>query len=132
MCSSSPERTPKLQLTSEQPSVGECWIPPKKDSPHPRAKEKPQQDARSGEISFRIKPHTYQRCSEGSDIPCEHQDTETPQRPPRTVSECLLRRYGSAVDCCRDRGSGCSRPGYGINPLGGGHLNPTIKLPKLT
>ena len=27
-------------------------------------------------------------------------------------------RYGSAVACCR--GSGCSRPGYGISPLGGG------------
>ena len=35
--------------------------------------------------------------------------------------ECLLRRYGSPVDCCRARGSGCSRPGYGISPLGGGH-----------
>ena len=39
----------------------------------------------------------------------------------RTVFECLLPRYRSAVDCCRGRGSGCSRPGYGINPLGGGH-----------
>ena len=41
-------------------------IPPKKDTPHPRAKEKPQQDGRRGEIAFRIKLHTYQRCSEGS------------------------------------------------------------------
>ena len=40
----------------------------------------------------------------------------------RPVFECLLlRRYGSAVDCHRGRGSGCSRPGYGVNPLGGGH-----------
>ena len=38
----------------------------------------------------------------------------------RTVSECLLRRYGSQVACCRVRGSGCSRPGCGISPLGGG------------
>ena len=38
----------------------------------------------------------------------------------RTVFECLLRRYQSAVGCCRGRGSGCSRPGYGINPPGGG------------
>ena len=43
MCSS-PARTPKLQLTAEQPSTGECWILPKKDTPCPRAKEKPQQD----------------------------------------------------------------------------------------
>ena len=34
---------------------------------------------------------------------------------------CLLRRYRSAVHCCGGRGSGCSRPGYGISPLGGGH-----------
>ena len=45
---------------------GACWIPPKKDTPHPRAKEKPQQDSRRGEIMFRIKPHTCERCSEGS------------------------------------------------------------------
>ena len=35
----------------------------------------------------------------------------------RTVFEYLLCRYGSAVDCHRDRGSGCSRLGYGISPL---------------
>ena len=37
----------------------------------------------------------------------------------RTVSECLLQRYGSAVACRRGKGSGCRRPGYGISPLGG-------------
>ena len=39
----------------------------------------------------------------------------------RTVFECLLWRSGSAGACYRDRGSGCSRPGYGRSPLGGGH-----------
>ena len=48
------------------------------DTPCPRAKEKPQQDGRSWEITFRIKPHTRQRCSEGSNIPWVHQDPETP------------------------------------------------------
>ena len=56
----------KLQLTAEPPSTGECWIPPKKDIPCPRAKEKPQQNSRRGKIAFRIKPHTHQRCLEGS------------------------------------------------------------------
>ena len=54
--------------------------------------------------------------------PCAHQ--KTPQRPSQIclcVFECLLRRYGSAVDCHRDRVSECSRPGYGISPLGGGY-----------
>ena len=49
MCSSSPVRTPKLQLAAEQPLKRKCWIPPKKDAPHPRAKEKPQQD---GSVQF--------------------------------------------------------------------------------
>ena len=66
MCSSSPVKTPELQPTAELPSTGECWSPPKKDIPHPRAKEKPQQDGRRGEIMFRIQPHTLQRLSEGS------------------------------------------------------------------
>ena len=57
MHSSSPVKSPKLQLSSEQPSIGECWIPPKKDIPLSRAKEKPQPDSRRGEITFRIKPH---------------------------------------------------------------------------
>ena len=34
MRSSSPARTPKLQLAAEQPLTGECWIPPKKKIPH--------------------------------------------------------------------------------------------------
>ena len=33
MRSRSPARTPKLQLTAGQLSRGECWIPPKKDTP---------------------------------------------------------------------------------------------------
>ena len=73
-------RTPKLQLTAEQPLTGECWTPPKKDTPRPRAKEKPQQDGRRGKIAFRIKPHNRQRRSEGSNKPYMHQDPETPQR----------------------------------------------------
>ena len=40
--------------------------PTKKNTPHPRAKEKPKQDGRRGKITFRIKPHSHQRCSESS------------------------------------------------------------------
>ena len=66
ICSSSPMRTKKLQINFEQSLTGECWIPTKNDSQRPRAKEKPQQDGRSGEIASRIKPYTCQRSSEGS------------------------------------------------------------------
>ena len=55
MHSSSPVRTSKLQLATGQPSTAKCWIPPKKEFPHPRAKEKTQQDGRRGEVTFRVK-----------------------------------------------------------------------------
>ena len=63
---SSPMRIPKLQLSAEQPWTGECRIPPKQNTPCPRPKEKPQQDSRRGKTAFRIKPHSHQRCLEGS------------------------------------------------------------------
>ena len=88
--------------------------------PTPKGKGRLQQDGRRDEIVFRIKPHTRQRYSKDSNIPIEHQDPETPQGL-RQNCECLLWRYESAVDCCRGRASGCSRPGYGISPLIGGH-----------
>ena len=60
MCSSSPVRTPKLQLAPEQPSTGECWILPQKDISCPVEKEKPQQDGRKGKIRFKVKSHMHQ------------------------------------------------------------------------
>ena len=96
--------------------------PTKKDTPCPRAKEKPQQDGRRGKMAFRIKLLTLQRCSEGSNKPCAHQDPETPQKLRQNyvwvspeevwVSSGLLQEA---------RGSGCSRSVYGISSLGGGH-----------
>ena len=107
---SSSVRTPKLQLTAEQPSTEECWIPPKKDTPCSRAKKKSQQDSRRGNWhleSNRIPARDAQR---GQTKPCAHQ--EMPQRLNQTclwMFECLLRRYKSVVVCRRGRGSGCSR-----------------------
>ena len=88
---SSPARTPKLQLAAEQPSTGECWTPPKKDTPHPRAKEKPQQDSRRGEIALRIKPHTHQRCLKGSNKTFWSLGPRDPTRDwARPALECLV------------------------------------------
>jgi len=42
-----------LQLTVEQPSKGGHWDPPKKDTPHPRTREKLQQDGRRGTIMIK-------------------------------------------------------------------------------
>ena len=51
--------------------------------------------------------------------------TQRPHRDgARTVFECLLQRWGAAVACHRGRGSGCSRPGYGITLLEEVAINP--------
>ena len=120
---SSPARTSKLQLAADQPSTGDCWIPTKKDTPHLRAKE---QDGRRGKITFRIKPRTHQRCSEGSNKTCVHQQTlQRLSQTCRWVCQCLMQMYRSTVTCrggsgSGGSGSGCSRPGCGISPFGGG------------
>ena len=86
VCSSSPARTPKLQLTAEQPLAGECWILPKKEIPCPRAKRQPQKDGRRGKIMFRIKTHTHQRHSESSNKMCAPGDpTKTEPGLPLSV-----------------------------------------------
>ena len=79
MRSSSPSRTPKLQLAAEQPSIGECWIspkkippPPKKETPHPKAK-KPQQDGRRGEIKFTIRDAWKVQTKPGADCGSDHE-----------------------------------------------------------
>ena len=68
VCSSSPERPPKLQLTAGQPSDRRMLDPTKKGkhTPHPRAKKKTQQDSRRGKTAFRLKPHAHQRLPDGS------------------------------------------------------------------
>ena len=53
--------------------------PTKKDTSCPGTKNKPQKDGRKGEITFRIKPQTCQRCSEDSSKPYAHQKPEAPQ-----------------------------------------------------
>ena len=64
-----------------------CWL--WGDTLCPRA-EKPQQDGRRGKITFRIKPHTCQRCSAGWNIPV---GTRT-QTPHRETELCLSVSWG--------------------------------------
>ena len=92
--------------------------------PHPRAKKKSQQDGRRDKISFRIKPHTCQRCLEGSNqtlcVPGPRDPTETEPNLCLTLQQ----RYRPAVACNRDRSSGYNYLGHSaccIRPLGGGH-----------
>ena len=100
-----------------QLSTGECCIQANKDTPYSRAKAKAQQDGRSGWIMFRIKPHTYQRRSEGTKHLVCTRTQGNEQWPPQDPEPHLplsvwvsLQRHRSAVACRGDRGSGCSRP----------------------
>ena len=130
MCSSS-ARTPKLQLTAEQTLTGDCWIPPKKDTPHQRANEKPQQDGWRGKIMFRIKPHSHQRCSEGSSktlcVSGPRDPTESePDLPLSVFCRCTGQQQparGTGALAAADLGG----EACGISPLGGGHYYPTIE-----
>ena len=56
MCLSPPARAPKSQLAVGQPSTGECWDPPKKDTPCPKTKKKLQRNCRRGTIMIKPNP----------------------------------------------------------------------------
>ena len=73
-----------LLNTHQQENVGSHQ---KKHTLCPRAKEKPQQDGRRGEIAFTIKPHTCHRCLEGSNktLCATGQATETEPDLPLSV-----------------------------------------------
>ena len=87
------------------------------DTPWPSA-EKSQQDSRRGKLEFRLEPIPT-RDTQRSQTSLVR--TRRPHRDwARTVFQCLLWRYRSAVACRRGRGSRYIRPGYGISPLGGG------------
>ena len=73
-CLSSPVRTSKLQLGAEQSSTRECWIPPKKDTPHPREKEKPQQDSRRGKSHLKSNLRSARDAQRVQTKPCVHQE----------------------------------------------------------
>ena len=125
MCSSSPARTPKLQLAlinHQQENVGSHQ---KKDTPCPRAKEKPQQDGRRGKIAFRIKPHNRQRVSEGSNktlcAPGPRDPTETEPHLRLSVSCGGMGLQWPAAGAGTLCAAGLYHTACAICPLGGGH-----------
>ena len=91
----------------------------------PWGKEKPQKNGRRGEITFKIKSHTCQRCLEGTNKTLyspgpRERSSDLHKRLSQTylwVFECLLRRHRSAVACHRDWGSESNIPGkHGMWP----------------
>ena len=127
MHSSSPARSPKRQLATEQSLTGECWIPPKK-IPHVQGQRRSLSKTVGGTKS----------CLESNPIPardawraqteaCVHQHLDTPQRLSQTcllVLECLLWRYRPTVACAGAGVLGEVDLGHTvccIRTLGGGH-----------
>ena len=78
-------------------------------TPSPRAKEEPQEDGRRVNLHLESNPiptRDAQRAQ--TNLVCTL--TQEPHRDwDRTGFECLLCRYGSAVDCHRGRGPGCKQ-----------------------
>ena len=117
--SSSSARTAKSQLAAEQPSIAERWIPPRRDTPHPRPKRSPHKTVGWEKLHLELnlmpardagRVQTKPLCASGS----TERNSDLHRRLSQTclgVFEGLLWRRGSAVACRRDRGSGCSRPG---------------------
>ena len=70
---------PKLHLSAEQPSTGECWIPPKKYTLCPRAKEKSKQDGGGYKITFKSNTMPTRDARRAQIKPCVHQDPGIPQ-----------------------------------------------------
>ena len=81
---------------------------------------------------FRIKPHIRQRCSEGSNKPCAHQNTETPTETKTEL--CLSISCGGtgSVDCHGDGALGAADLGVALALLEEVAINPTIEPPELT
>ena len=109
--SSSPPRTPKLQLAAEPPLTGERWISPKKNTPMSQGKEEALTGQQGGKTAFRIKPHTCQSRSEGANKTLRASGPRKRNGDPHKrlsqtclrVSEPFLRRHGSALACPEDR-----------------------------
>ena len=65
MCSTSPVRTPKLELAAKQPLTEECWIPPKNKTKQNKTKPYVQEQRRSPSKSV----GGAKSCSESNLIP---------------------------------------------------------------
>ena len=103
-----------LILAAEHPLAGECWIPPKKDTHVQGQRRSPNKMV--GGVKSRLESNPSQRHLEGSNKALCTSGDPAETEPDLPLSVWVL-RSGSAVACCRGRGSGHSRPGYGINPL---------------
>ena len=88
MQSSSPVRTPKLQLAAEQPSAGECWIPPEIDTRCPRSRKCPRKTIGGAKSPLESKPTPARGSWRAQTKPCSQRDPESTHTV-RPAFECL-------------------------------------------
>ena len=117
---SSPARTPKLQLTAEQPLTGECWFPPQKDTHIQGQKRSPRKMFGRVKLQLETNPIPTRDTRRAQTNLMRIRTQRLHRDWARSLFECLLQRYGLAVPCHRDKSCGYSKLGYGISPLGGG------------
>ena len=108
-------------------TANQCWTntdrrmldPTKKRCPMTKDKGEAPEDGRRGEIAFRMKSHTCQRCSEGSNkafcTPLLIGPTETKPELLLSVRVSPAEAWISS-DLHGDSGSYCSRPGSPVSP----------------
>ena len=118
------QRTPRRTVDAEVVAV-QCWSNFEDVSHNQGQRKSPSETVESAKWHLKSNP-TPARDAQRAQTNLVCTSTQRPHRGrDRAVFECLLRRCGSAVDCRRGRGSGGSRLGYGISPLGGVTINHT-------
>ena len=93
-----------MQLTTEQPLTGESWIPPKKDTPCPRAKEKTSKIIGGAKLRLEPNPILTRDIQQIQTKPCVHQDPGTSQETePKEKQQLVVGVTGdrSKVQCCK-------------------------------
>ena len=77
-------KSSKITTLSKQPSTGECWIPPRKDTPRPGQRRSPSKTVRGAKSHLESNSIPARDDRRVQTKPCVHQDPDTPQRLSQT------------------------------------------------
>ena len=95
-----------------------------KEIPHAQGQRSPSKMVGGAKSLLESNPITHQRCSEGSNICCAHQDPEITQRLRQNCVWMSPEEVQVSSGLLWARGSRCSKAGYGINLLEEITINP--------
>ena len=123
MRSTSPVRTPKLQLAPEQPSTGKCWIPPKKMPRIQEQRRSPRKMVGGEKSCLQSNPIPTRDTQRAQTKPWAHQDTETEPDQPLKCLNVSCRGKGQQWPAAGRGALAAADLGHaacGMSPLGGG------------